>query len=62
MASGKVQILKKSIMVFKGIANLPCVANNLSNPQTVTHTAVDHGPILLCASGLAVLNSCTPLI
>jgi len=53
--------LKKALRFLKGIANLPFVASELSNPQTLTHAAVARGPILLCAFGPVVLHGCTPL-
>jgi len=45
----------------KGIANLQWTASDLSNQQSLTHTAVARGPIWLCAFGPAVLLGCTPL-
>jgi len=62
VAHGKVQILKKALRLLKGIANLPWVANELSNPQSLTHSVVACGPIWLCAFGPAVLHGCTPLL
>jgi len=44
-----------------GITNLHWAANELSNPQNLTHTAVARGPTCLCAFGPAVLLGCTPL-
>jgi len=58
----KVPDFKASITIFKGIANLPWVASELSNPQqTLTYTTVAHGPMWLCAFGPAVLYGCTSL-
>jgi len=44
-----------------GIADLQQAASDLSNPQSLTHTAVAHGPICLCVFGPAVLLGYTPL-
>ena len=45
----------------KGIADLQQAASELSNPQSLTHTAVAHEPICLCVFGPAVMLGCTPL-
>jgi len=52
---------KASITVLEGIANLLWVANELSNPQSLTHAAVARGQIWLCAFGPVVPHGCTPL-
>jgi len=61
VARGKVQILKQALRFLKGITNLLWVTSELSNPHSLTHTAVTCGPIWLGALGPAVLHGCTPL-
>jgi len=41
VARGKVQILKYALRFLKSIANLLWVASEFSNPQSLTHAAVD---------------------
>jgi len=50
-AHGKSQILKDVLQFLKGVANVPWVAKELSNPQSLTGAAVARGPIWLCAFG-----------
>ena len=45
----------------KDIADLQQAASDLSNPQSLTQTAVAHEPICLCVFGPAVMLGCTPL-
>ena len=49
VARGKVQILKQVLRFLKCIVNLPWMAGELSNRQSLTHAAVARGPIGLCA-------------
>jgi len=52
---------KQALQFLKGIANLPWLASDLSNPQSLTHAAVARGPIWSRAFGPAMLHGCTPL-
>ena len=53
--------LKQALRFLMSIADLPRVANELSNPHSLTHAAAARGPIWLCAFGPEVLHGCTPL-
>ena len=51
-----------SFRFSKDLFNLPLVASELSNPQSLTHVAVAHGPIWLFPFVPEVLHDCTSLL
>jgi len=59
---GKVQISKQALRFLKSITNLPWVGSELSNPQSLTHAAVNRRPIWFFAFGPAVLHGFTSLL
>jgi len=54
-------IYKQALRFLKGIANFPWVGSKLSNPQSLTHSAVARESVWLCVFGPVVLHGCTPL-
>jgi len=51
-----------ALYVLKGLPIFHEWAVSCLTLPSLTHWAVSHGPIWLCAFGLAVVHSCTPLL